>query len=224
MNVYTLKYGDKYPSTLVNSLYAKMPSYVRFHCMTDDASGLDDGIIVLELEERNHWQKLRFFDIAEGESIVMDIDQLIVGDIEEMLLYPVREKEIVSYDRWWYTRDNCKLNGGWYKFIGESVREVWEKYCSAPDYYRSYYYDNGLVDIEGFGEQNFVSETIEEIGGYVTLMPAEWAAMYHATDAERNVKRNKQYHNMTGDFLYMDGEWSPHVKIIHWCGKDNNVR
>ena len=33
----------------------------------------------------------------------MDIDQVIVGDVEKLLNYPVHSNELISYDAWWNT-------------------------------------------------------------------------------------------------------------------------
>ena len=69
-----------------------------------------------------HWHKLKFFSPLFGEQkpgddiIVMDIDQIIVGDVTDMINWPVEENEIVTYRKWWKKGDpnsgnTVRLNG-----------------------------------------------------------------------------------------------------------------
>ena len=45
---------------------------------------------------------------------------------------------------------------------------------SNIDKWQSYYYNNGIVHYQYYGEQNFVYDTVIENGGKVTTMPEKW--------------------------------------------------
>lgn len=89
------EYGPEYVNNLkdmlTRNLLAGYPG--RFVCLTDDATGLDDGIEVLPLPEdlERWWGKLYLFKrglFPDGERMVfMDLDTLIVGGMEEILSY-----------------------------------------------------------------------------------------------------------------------------------------
>ena len=53
----------------------------------------------------------------------MDIDQQIVKNIDEILNWPVKENELLTYDSWWNDKTSqfadkvvIPINGGFYKF------------------------------------------------------------------------------------------------------------
>ena len=56
---------------------------------------------------KKHWHKLKFFSPQfayqqpDDDIIVMDIDQVIVGNVDDLLNYPVHTNELISYDSWW---------------------------------------------------------------------------------------------------------------------------
>ena len=40
----------------------------------------------------------------------MDIDQVITGNIDDLIGYPVLDNEIITYGQWWDSK--LKINGG----------------------------------------------------------------------------------------------------------------
>ena len=98
INIFTIKWGDRYGPIYVNRLYFGVRSNLtrpfRFICLTDDDSGLVPGIEAhplpqMELPEshaRTTWLKLGLFmdNQAEvtGDCLFMDLDILITGNID----------------------------------------------------------------------------------------------------------------------------------------------
>ena len=64
----------------------------------------------------------------------MDIDQQIVGNVDEILNYPVEEGELLTYDSWWNVKTNkfadrvIIFNGGFYKFKSGSFNYIWDDF------------------------------------------------------------------------------------------------
>lgn len=94
-----LKAGDAYGPEYVNILFDMVRRNLsvgypgRFVCLTDNPSGLDDGIQTLPLPANleTWWGKLYMFKrdlFADGERIVfMDLDTLIVGSLDSLARY-----------------------------------------------------------------------------------------------------------------------------------------
>lgn len=233
IHVFTLKFGNKYSPSLVNQLYENYEKYCSdfiFYCYTEDTTGLNPNIQIVDLIQTNsiklHWHKIDFFKnnfVEYGSndySIIMDIDQIIVADHSDMVYRPVDDGCISSYTRWW-SNEVPPINGGWYKFKSNTMQYVYDKFYKNPEHWQEYYYKNSIVHERWFGEQNFVYDAVSEKFN-IDLMPAEWCAKYNANDIAKNIKRNIDYELLFGEPLRLGGEWASDLKIIHFCEIGNN--
>lgn len=99
VTVLCLKAGTAYGPEYVNILFDMVRRNLRagypgrFVCLTDDPTGLDEGIETLPLpgDLETWWGKLYMFKrglFPDGNRVVfMDLDTLIIGDIEPLLNY-----------------------------------------------------------------------------------------------------------------------------------------
>lgn len=234
IHIYTLKYGTKYPSLLVNNLYESILKYYPrdfiFYCYTDNTTGLNSDIKIIDLPShpliKEHWYKLDFFksDFVDydfnDEVIVMDIDQIIISNPTEMIDWPTNSGNLCSYTRWW-SKEQPPINGGWYKFKANTMDYVYQKFYSDIEKWQLYYYENSIVHIKYFGEQNFVYDTVMD-SHEVKLMPGEWVCKYHYENEDKNIKLNLEYERLFGEPLYLGGEWASKIKIAHFCEKYNS--
>lgn len=97
INIVCVKWGTKYGPEYVNRLYAGVKRNTtvpfKFHCFTDNTTGLQQDIIAHPLKYNSlegWWNKLYLFSdelsIPIGEKIVfLDLDTLIVGNINDVL-------------------------------------------------------------------------------------------------------------------------------------------
>ena len=173
MKAYCIFFGHKYPYSNVVYLQREFKKYnVSLKC-----ENISDFSII-----KSHWHKLKFFNNTNEDTIIIDIDQTITGDISDMINYPVNENELVTYKNW---SDGCPINGGWYKFKSGSLQYIWDKFNSNIDKWQSYYYNNGIVHYQYYGEQNFVYDTVIENGGKVTTMPEKWSGKHKINEATK---------------------------------------
>ena len=113
VNILCLKWGTRYGADYVNYLYRGVKAHLhrpfRFVCVTDDPSGLVDGIDAQPFPPRPDWYKdnaryrgwpqiyaklLVFekgFANLEGPTLFLDIDQIIVGDLDRFFDYRLGE-------------------------------------------------------------------------------------------------------------------------------------
>ena len=94
INIYTVKWGTKYGSKYVNRLLEDCKKFIttefEFHCITEDATGLDPEVIVIPIPEDNYyekwWNKLYLFDRnlirKQGEKLFFDLDITIQNNID----------------------------------------------------------------------------------------------------------------------------------------------
>lgn len=231
IKIYCLYFEGKYSTDYIGKLYRGLKRNCtvpfEFICYSDSAVDADQVILLpKESPIQQHWHKLSFFDYnftGDGDIIVMDIDQVVVNDITPMIEYPIDDGELVSYNKWWTKQPKLPLNGGWYKFKGGSLQFVWDKYISDPEKWQMHYYNEGIVDLKYFGEQNFVYDTCVENKAKVSLMPGEWVAKYDK-DINLNAKYNTWYkQKFNQDYMILGEELNENIKIVHFANFDNTI-
>ena len=75
--ILTLKYGDKYSSDAVNSIYEHTEGKFNYVCVTDDPKGLagDIGVLNIEHEPAGNMEKLKLFQLKDmGTIMYLDLD------------------------------------------------------------------------------------------------------------------------------------------------------
>lgn len=94
INIYTVKWGTKYSSDHVNKILEQCKKYITtefiFYCLTENPSGLDPEIKVIDFPEDNYyekwWNKLYLFDQRvireQGEKLFLDLDIVIQHNID----------------------------------------------------------------------------------------------------------------------------------------------
>ena len=98
VNVICLKYGTRYPAKYVNILHRSVRRHLgrpfRFHCCTDDPTGLDPEVEVIDFPEnpglRTHWPHVLVKLMLTrdgcggmaGPTLFLDLDVAITGNID----------------------------------------------------------------------------------------------------------------------------------------------
>lgn len=238
VTILTLKKGNVYPSSLVNNLFYSIQKHstvkFKFLCYTDDPVGLDPNIYVEKIKNPDefpvHWHKLEFHrtgfaGLEYGEDIIiMDIDMIITQNIDDILTYPVNEKEFAAVFRWWSMRTNwCPINGGFQKFKSGATNHIWKKFISMPQYWAKHFSSIGQAEPPYMGEQNLIHHSIEECGLTRKYFPLEWFAKYNPLQPEISEYWDKS----VGTGTYFDGkEFNSAIKIVHFSnakGLQNSV-
>ena len=157
----------------------------------------------------------------------MDIDQLVCGDLTEMLTYQCGPKDLVSYESWWnrHKKDKKKaitINGGWYKFLSGAHSYVWQRFIRDVEYWQMYYYKNGTVHLPYYGEQNFVEDTVLKEKNNIIHMPGHWVTKWvNRTTDDRKLDMN-YCQLFDQDYMILD-DINPVIKIIHFTGQNNPI-
>jgi len=102
VNVLCMKWGTKYSSDYVNTLYSmvsrNMRREFRFVCLTEDGAGLHGNIEVFPLPElsvdlggpERGWNKLAVFAETlydlRGKVLCLDLDLIITGSLDDLLI------------------------------------------------------------------------------------------------------------------------------------------
>lgn len=230
INVCTIKYGTKYPSSLVNNLFDKITKHcknINFFCLTDDSTNLDTNIKVIpytdDYKVYRHWNKIRFFDpyyIQAGyddQTIIMDIDQIITKDPSSLINFEVNKNQFCSADRHWVTNQHgCPINGGFYKFNSYELIHIKRTFFENPNYYMEYYVKNGKA-IPTMGEQNFVYDQVLKTHS-VKFLPSEWVVKF---DRKKYDNVNAKYFDKTGKNILENGKFNKDVILVHFSGVTN---
>jgi hypothetical protein len=111
------KYGPEYVNRLLNSVLKNYGGNVMFTCITDDPTGLDKSINIIDYNDSKipglnnifTIEKLRLFDpnfIGHGKNIIFDIDLLCLKDFTDYLNdYDFKEPRFIK--NYWADPDQC---------------------------------------------------------------------------------------------------------------------
>lgn len=234
MNILTLKVGTKYSSEYVNKLYSSIEreSTVPFkmYCYTEDPTGLRDEIVVVPIEDPNEfalqWHKLKFHKtgfagILEGEQcLILDIDWIITGSMDEILLHQLEDGQFGCFERWWSNlRHFCKINGGFQMYRMGDTNHLWEKFSADPEYWQSYYVNNGFAVGPVNGEQNFIDQ---HAGDNRYWFPMRWFAKYHDEEWPK-IQKNWHRDVDSSEPYYMGGDFCEDIKMVHFSNSENLI-
>ena len=229
------KYTPDYVEKLYNSLKRNCTIPFDFICYSDNPNVKADVVIPLpkKTDIKYHWHKLTYFSPLFAnqnpgdEIIIMDIDQVIVGNVDEIIGYPVGDNELVSYNKWWggdskYRHKSVSLNGGFYKFKSGHCKSIWDTYIRSPKDWQLNYYLKGIVHYKYFGEQNFVEEMCRKNDIKITLMNPEWICKLtndKVQDRENQLTYIKEFNK---DYMILD---KPHndIKIVHFANPNADI-
>ena len=232
LKICTVFFEGKYHPNSVSQLYRSLKENssvpFEFICLAD--RGVDADVVLPYNKHSNiklHWHKLKFFSPQFAyqkpgdDIIIMDIDQKIVGNVDDLLAHPVSENELVTYGQWW--ENKLGINGGFYNFKSGSLKFVWHDFALNPEYWQLHFYDNGTVHYKYYGEQNYVKLKVLEHKAKLTKTPSEWIAKY-TDDYTENLKLNQMYmQKFDTDYMILDNQVNEKLKVIHYAGPGRKI-
>ena len=232
LKICTVFFEGLYHPNAVSNLYGSLKENssvpFEFICLAD--RGVDADVVLPYNKHSNiklHWHKLKFFSPQFAyqkpgdDIIIMDIDQKIVGNVDDLLGHPVSENELVTYGQWW--ENKLGINGGFYKFKSGSLKFVWDDFALNPEYWQLHFYDNGTVHYKYYGEQNYVKLKVLEHKAKLTKTPSEWIAKY-TDDYTENLKLNQMYmQKFDTDYMILDNQVNEKLKVIHYAGPGRKI-
>ena len=215
-------YTPDYVSKLYKSLKRNSTIPFEFICLSD--TDVEADVVLPYNHQSNikkHWHKLKFFSSQFAnqkpgdEIVIMDIDQVITGNVDDLIGHPVSDNELITYGVWWPQK--LKINGGFYKFKSGSFDFVWNDFALNPEYWQMHYYNIGDVHYKYYGEQNYVDWKMFEHNVNVTLTPKQWICKY-TDDFKENLALNKMYKKMFNtDYMILD-DVNKYIKTVHFTG------
>jgi hypothetical protein len=215
-------YTPDYVSKLYKSLKRNCTIPFEFICLSDTDVEAD---VILPYNHysniKKHWHKLKFFSSQFAnqqpgdEIVIMDIDQVITGNVDDLIGHPVSKNELITYGVWW--PEKLKINGGFYKFKSGSFDYVWNDFALNPEYWQMHYYNIGDVHYKYYGEQNYVDYKMFEHNALVTLTPKKWICKY-TDDFKENLELNKLYSKMFNTDYMILGDVNKYIKTVHFTG------
>lgn len=240
IKIFCCFFHGEYSRNYVKQLYESVKDNyhgsdeLEFICYSEDEKVKADRVIMLPKKSRikAHWCKLNFFNPMFGDQkpgddiIVMDIDQMVCGDLTEMITYQCGPNDLVSYESWWNRHkekgNTITINGGWYKFKSGAHMYLWERFIRDPEYWQMYYYKAGTVHLPYYGEQNFVEDTVLKAKKNIAHLPGHWVTKWTNRLAENRKLEYKYQELFNQDYMILD-DINPVIKIIHFTGKDNRI-
>jgi len=175
--ILTLKYGEKYSSDAVNSIYEHTEGKYNYVCVTDDPKGLhpDIGIIYIEHEPEGNMEKLKLFQLKDmGTILYLDLDVRIQKNIDHIFDY-CNDNPVIVYT-WWKDKGDKQLdihdfphqpgfplsNYNSSVMLWKDATHIWRHYTSNIDEYIVKYPhgDDTFLYHEGFTLEHLPREEV----------------------------------------------------------------
>ena len=171
-----LKHGSKYSALYVNKLYsmAKRHSTVpfKFACLTEDGTGLNKDIKVLNLpmlgNTKGWWFKPYLFAKSfplTGTILYFDLDLVIVNSIDKFWDYEPGQNVILQNFKLPKQPETSDFNSSIIRFTSQSLTHVWHEFVS----------DSEKIKIKYHGDQDWIFASAQK--QFVTW-PSTWAKSY----------------------------------------------
>jgi hypothetical protein len=242
LKICTVYFGNKYTPDYVGNLFRsiKRNSSIPFQsiCISDNPNVEADIVLPYNYNSdiKLHWHKLKFFSPNYAyqkpgdDIIIMDIDQVITGNVDDLIGHPVEDGELVTYGIWWNSEQLIKqglaleTNGGFYKFKSGTLSYVWDDFITAPEYWQMKFFNDEVVHYRYYGEQNYVNwKVFWEYKANVHTTPEKWIAKYHGDDYFKNIKLNQKYCKIfDADYMILD-DVNPNIKVVHFLGPGETI-
>ncbi len=133
-----VKWGSKYPPHYVNRLRSAVSRHLaaphRFVCLTEDPSGLNDGIETLALPPgfAGYWNKISLFKddmFPRGSTVLyLDVDVVIVGALDFLL----DDSGGLCVIRDWLTKSNA-FNSSVMRFEAGAFGFIYDRFIVRAD-------------------------------------------------------------------------------------------
>jgi hypothetical protein len=194
VNVICMKWGTLYGPEYVNFLRAGVGRHLkrpfRFVCFTDDAQGLRDDVQVFPLPELGlpkgerdlRWRKLAVFrrelQNLQGATLFLDLDQVVVGALDDFFALPGRFL-IIRDDDLFRAKPLRKLNAARDRFlhsVGNSSVFRFEIGAHA-DILDAYLADPAAATAAYENEQEFLSGQLAA-QGELAYWPKGWCVSF----------------------------------------------
>ncbi|MBQ8376369.1 MAG: hypothetical protein IJX33_04875 [Akkermansia sp.] len=189
-NVICLKWGTRYPAAYTNTLYRSVKKHLhrpfRFVCVTDDPTGLDEGIDAQPFppnpgyKDERQWpgifSKLAItqdgFADLKGPTLFLDVDVVIMDDIDCFFDYKPGENCIIhNWIEWHKTlfRKRPEIgNSSIFRFEAGKSGYIYETFIKE--------FDRAHDKSQFPTEQAFLTYAMKQKG--VNWWPYDWAQSY----------------------------------------------
>ena len=216
MNFACVCYGEKYSVEYVQKLYNMVQRNTtiehNFFIFTDNMEMKIDGHVNIRTfpETLNGWwNKMQLFrDVLEGDTLYMDLDVVITGNIDCFFNYEPEADFIGMND---FNPDTKIFNSSVFKFKPEAMKsKLWQPFT-----------DDRTKWLRYSGDQNVISDLIIGHPGTKSF-PDSWTQSYKWYD-----RKGKRYHKGKWTFEHngeslvtvFHGEPNPHQSDMDWVKK-----
>ena len=217
MNFACVCYGEKYSTEYVQKLYNMVQRNTtlehNFFIFTDNIEMEIDGHVNIRTfpETLNGWwNKMQLFrpDTLEGDTLYMDLDVVITGNIDCFFNYEPEADFIGMND---FNPDTKIFNSSVFKFKPEAMKsKLWQPFT-----------DDRTKWLRYSGDQNVISDLIIGHPGTGSF-PDSWTQSYKWYD-----RKGKRYHKGKWTFEHngeslvtvFHGEPNPHQSDMDWVKK-----
>jgi len=156
----------------------------------------------------------------QGKCLVLDIDYVIVGNLDDILSWDLPNKHFGCQERWWSNLTGyCNINGGFQMFYQGDTMDLYNKFYESPKYWQRYYIQRGEAKGPVNGEQNFIDNHCKLERSW---LPPEWFAKYKR-DQIFDIQCLWSKRINSEDYFFMCNEFHEDIKMVHFSDAENTM-
>jgi len=176
LNIVCLKWGVKYGPDYVNKLYESVKrnttANFRFHCFTDDETGVNKDVVIHDLPYKDDlegwWNKVYLFsdliDIPVGETIFyIDLDSIITDDIDDLLYHRSKTMVVLRDFYWGLAKTAGPMGSGLMMWEHGLYTYVWDNFIKDPA--------DAIKKVFPHGDQHWVNINVKNRLHWQDLFP-----------------------------------------------------
>jgi len=139
LNIYCLKWGDKYSRKFVTQLKSNIKKYLtknhKFYCLTDRPEKEYDIPIVREFPDV--WNKMHFFNYV-GDNLYFDLD-IEIHDNIDFLTDDFKDFTVIDSSKWKDNKKDLKFKINNNTFVNSSImrwsyaQDIYQKFANNHD-------------------------------------------------------------------------------------------
>jgi len=175
-HIVCVKWGNKYPTKYANVLNSMVKRHTtvpyQFHCLTDDAEGLDSDINAIKLPKnpiiKTWWSKLWMFAPEmplQGNILFFDLDVVIFDNIDSLLTHNPGKFMIIRDFNRCRVKDWKLSNSSCMRWQSGTMNYLWNEYKADPN----------RVTSRNHGDQDWITKRAKDD---INHWPDEWIRSY----------------------------------------------
>lgn len=165
------RYSQEWVEKLKRGVERNLAVQHRFVCLSNEDVSCCDTLPLLH-DWPGFWSKIELFRAFVGETLYLDLDVLVTGDITPLVITNIITHELVML-----REEPRGLANSSVMYWRKPKTTIYQKFAAEPDRYMQQYGGDQHPHYKQYGDQAFIADRCGSLRYWNKLFPREW---FHA--------------------------------------------